>query len=85
MTEEVAGCAKPTGKVLGETSTNGDSPQKLIETIPKEVQMTAKVGGKAPDFEAPTYFQGKFSQVKLSDFLGKWLLLCFYPGDFTFV
>ncbi|RLB87653.1 MAG: peroxiredoxin, partial [Deltaproteobacteria bacterium] len=22
---------------------------------------------------------------KLSDFLGKWVVLCFYPGDFTFV
>jgi hypothetical protein len=85
MAEEAAGCARPTGKVLGESSTNEDSRQKLIETTRKEVQMTAKVGGKAPDFEAPTYFQGKFSQVKLSDFLGKWLLLCFYPGDFTFV
>lgn len=85
MANEAAGCARPTGKVLGETSTNEDSPRELIEATPKEVRMTAKVGGKAPDFEAPTYFQGKFSQVKLSDFPGKWLLLCFYPGDFTFV
>ena len=45
----------------------------------------AKVGAKAPDFEAPAYYQGKFTTVKLSDFLGKWVLLCFYPGDFTFV
>ncbi len=22
---------------------------------------------------------------KLSDYLGKWVALCFYPGDFTFV
>jgi len=44
-----------------------------------------KVGGKAPDFKAPAYYQGKFTNVKLSDYLGKWVLLCFYPGDFTFV
>jgi len=44
-----------------------------------------KVGGKAPDFQAPAYHQGKFTSVKLSDHLGKWVLLCFYPGDFTFV
>jgi alkyl hydroperoxide reductase subunit AhpC len=43
------------------------------------------VGKKAPDFSAPAYYQGKFTNVKLSDFLGKWVVLCCYPGDFTFV
>ena len=43
------------------------------------------VGRKAPDFTAPGYHKGKFVNVKLSDYLGKWVLLCFYPGDFTFV
>lgn len=43
------------------------------------------VGQKAPDFVAPGYRQGQFVNVKLSDYLGKWVLLCFYPGDFTFV
>jgi peroxiredoxin (alkyl hydroperoxide reductase subunit C) len=47
--------------------------------------MTARVGQKAPEFAAPAYYKGGFTQVKLSDFAGKWLLLCFYPGDFTFV
>jgi len=45
----------------------------------------AKVGAKAPDFEAPVYQGGGFGQIKLSDYLGKWVVLCFYPGDFTFV
>ena len=31
------------------------------------------------------YHQGKFVNVTLSEYLGKWVLLCFYPGDFTFV
>jgi peroxiredoxin (alkyl hydroperoxide reductase subunit C) len=44
-----------------------------------------QVGKKAPDFAAPAYQQGKFVSVKLSEYLGKWVLLCFYPGDFTFV
>lgn len=43
------------------------------------------VGRKAPDFVAPAYRKGELTQVKLSDFLGKWVMLCFYPGDFTFV
>jgi peroxiredoxin (alkyl hydroperoxide reductase subunit C) len=44
-----------------------------------------RVGQKAPDFNAPAYHEGKFTSVTLSDFLGKWVVLCFYPGDFTFV
>jgi len=44
-----------------------------------------QVGQKAPDFTAPGYYEGKFINMKLSDYLGKWVLLCFYPGDFTFV
>ena len=44
------------------------------------------VGEKAPDFTAPGYQKGEFLDgVKVSDYAGKWLLLCFYPGDFTFV
>jgi peroxiredoxin (alkyl hydroperoxide reductase subunit C) len=43
------------------------------------------VGKKAPDFSAPAYHKGAFTSVKLSDFLGKWVVLCCYPGDFTFV
>ena len=44
-----------------------------------------QVGKKVPDFVAPGYQKGKFISVKLSEYLGKWVLLCFYPGDFTFV
>jgi len=47
--------------------------------------VTARVGQKAPDFTAPSYYKGTFTPVKLSSFAGKWVLLCFYPGDFTFV
>lgn len=43
------------------------------------------VGQKAPDFNAPAYYRGSFTNVQLSDYLGTWILLCFYPGDFTFV
>ena len=48
--------------------------------------MMAKVGHPAPDFEATAYVEGKgFESVTLSDYKGKWIVLCFYPGDFTFV
>lgn len=43
------------------------------------------VGQTAPDFSAPAYHLGEFKNVQLSEYLGKWVVLCFYPGDFTFV
>jgi peroxiredoxin (alkyl hydroperoxide reductase subunit C) len=49
------------------------------------IMSSVKVGAKAPEFEAPAYYKGGFTTVKLSDFQGKWVVLCFYPGDFTFV
>lgn len=45
----------------------------------------ARVGHPAPDFEANIYLNGGFQAMKLSDYKGKWIVLCFYPGDFTFV
>jgi len=48
-------------------------------------EKTAKVGKPAPDFEANAFIDGAFKKVKLSDYKGQWVLLCFYPGDFTFV
>jgi len=44
-----------------------------------------KVGQKAPDFTASAYIDGEFGSVTLSEYLGQWVVLCFYPGDFTFV
>ncbi|XP_002980862.2 2-Cys peroxiredoxin BAS1, chloroplastic [Selaginella moellendorffii] len=44
------------------------------------------VGNKAPDFEAESVFDQEFIKVKLSDYLGKkYVVLFFYPLDFTFV
>lgn len=43
------------------------------------------VGKAAPDFTASAYHVGEVKRVKLSDYRGKWVVLCFYPGDFTFV
>jgi len=82
MSEKEVGCARPTGAMVGETPTEEKNEEK---TTQEAKMITAKVGAKAPDFEAPAYYRGKFTSVKLSDFSGKWIMLCFYPGDFTFV
>ena len=83
MPEEIkAGCARPTGGPVGEPV----SEEKIEQpTVQKEVRSMIQVGKKAPDFVAPAYHKGKFVNVQLSEHLGKWVLLCFYPGDFTFV
>ncbi len=84
MSEPIdVGCARPTGGPVGELP---DKTQATENDVIKqeEVQMV-QVGNKAPDFTAPAYHKGQFVNVKLSDYLGKWVLLCFYPGDFTFV
>jgi peroxiredoxin (alkyl hydroperoxide reductase subunit C) len=73
-----------TGAVLGEPATP-DAVATPDEQPVKEKKMTATVGKKAPDFNAPAYYNGSFTNVQLSDHFGKWILLCFYPGDFTFV
>lgn len=48
---------------------------------------TAKVGQPAPDFNMPSTrnMETLAENVKLSDYKGKWLILLFYPLDFTFV
>jgi hypothetical protein len=82
MAEQPQGCARVTGSVAGDLPKN----QPTETTTPqKEEVMTARVGQKAPDFTAPAYYKGGFTSVKLSDFAGKWVFVCFYPGDFTFV
>ena len=82
MAEEMkVGCARPTGGPVGEKIQIKE--EKKFEKIKGENMI--KVGQKAPDFTAPAYHKGKFIKVQLSEFLGKWVVLCFYPGDFTFV
>ncbi|MBN1968047.1 MAG: peroxiredoxin [Candidatus Delongbacteria bacterium] len=44
------------------------------------------VGRKAPEFKATALVDGKdFKEISLSDYNGKYVLLFFYPLDFTFV
>ena len=44
------------------------------------------VGKKAPDFTAEAVVgDGEFKKVSLSDYKGKWVVLFFYPADFTFI
>jgi AhpC/TSA family len=83
MSEEMeVGCARPTGGPVGESV---EEQETKTASAKKEAKSMIKVGKKAPDFSAPGYHKGRFISMRMSEYLGKWVLLCFYPGDFTFV
>ncbi|MBD3335833.1 MAG: redoxin domain-containing protein [Candidatus Eisenbacteria bacterium] len=42
-------------------------------------------GQHAINFELPAVIGDEIEMVKLSDYNGKWRVVCFYPADFTFV
>jgi peroxiredoxin (alkyl hydroperoxide reductase subunit C) len=44
-----------------------------------------KIGEAIPDIESKVYHDLEIKTVKFSDYRGKWLVLAFYPEDFTFV
>ena len=47
--------------------------------------MSLKVGQEAPDFSATAVYDQEFKEITLSGLRGKWVVLFFYPLDFTFV
>ena len=83
MTEPQDSCVKPArGPIVPEIA----APMPTSSPTYKEGQkMVARVGKAAPDFEAHAFVDGGFKPIKLSDYKGMWVVLCFYPGDFTFV
>ncbi len=89
MSEELsAGCQRPsTGPAEADASVETAHAEASTEHAPiikKETPMI-QVGKKAPDFTAAGFQKDNFINVTLSEHLGKWVVLCFYPGDFTFV
>src|SRR5881628_3559415 len=51
-----------------------------LSLMAAESQQQPEVGKAAPDFSLTT---GDGSQVSLKDYSGKWVVLYFYPKDFT--
>lgn len=45
----------------------------------------ARIQRPAPKFEALSFFKDSFKKVSLDDYKGKYVVLFFYPLDFTFV
>ncbi|MBN2260100.1 MAG: redoxin domain-containing protein [Clostridiales bacterium] len=76
------GCRPPVPQVKSEET---QVEVNLDEKVEKRGKSMIKVGHPAPDFTLNAYHKGEFKQFSLSEFKGKWVMLCFYPGDFTFV
>jgi len=75
-------CVEPAkGPILDESVEESQNASPAREV--KKMSVTA--GKPAPDFEASAFLGDGFENIRLSDYKGKWVVLCFYPGDFTFV
>lgn len=57
----------------------------LCGTALASEQQFAKVGRPAPEFSLDAVVNGEFKKVALDDYRGKWVVLFFYPLDFTFI
>src|SRR3989338_7817594 len=44
-----------------------------------------KIGKEVPDIELEAFHNEETKKIKLSDYKEKWLVLIFYPADFTFI
>ncbi len=80
MKEFAAGCQRPAGQAKPAVE-----PGLAAEMEKGDKKTMLQVGKPAPQFTAPAYHQGKFGEISLENYHGKWVMLCFYPGDFTFV
>ncbi len=45
----------------------------------------AKVGAQAPGFKTDAFMNNEIKQISLEEYKGKWVVLFFYPADFTFI
>ena len=84
MAEIKDGCVKPARGPIVPASQSTAPVGAIISQ--EATKMLARVGKEAPDFEANAFVMGEgFKTVKLSSYKGKRIVVCFYPGDFTFV
>lgn len=77
------GCARPKTKATEQLKPLEGENINVLQY--KEEKSMIQVGKPVPNFELSAYHKGEFKVFSLEEFRGKWVLLCFYPGDFTFV
>lgn len=57
--------------------------KKIVDEI--TVESCLRVGDIAPSFNLQGVFEGQRVSINLSDYRGEWVVVFFYPSDFTFV
>jgi len=67
-------------KVQEQLTTNGNSLAIIQQNNNQPL-----VGQMAPQFKAQAFVDNDIKELSLSDYKGKWVVLFFYPLDFTFV
>lgn len=67
------------------TSCSGDDNGSGVSSTSKQIERPAVIGMKIPNMKLKGFQAGKIGEVDLSLYRGKWIILFFYPSDFTFV
>ncbi|VDN97608.1 unnamed protein product [Rodentolepis nana] len=71
-------------RLLSSLFSRSSAPIRLLSAV-KSRDFSVKVTQKAPNFAGTAVVNGQFKEISLHDFIGKYLVLFFYPLDFTFV
>ncbi|MBN1852242.1 MAG: redoxin domain-containing protein [Pirellulales bacterium] len=80
--QDAVDCVEPSQGPIGAADQASMAQGSVPVSLPRA---GVRPGEPAPNFEAAAFVDGGFKNIKLSDYQGKWVVLCFYPGDFTFV
>lgn len=74
-------------KPIDENADSQNENENKIITNKEEKMSSSLVLRKAPQFKMDAYDSktGHYTTVASEDYAGKWLVVCFYPADFTFV
>jgi len=82
--------ASTAAQVLGGCGTpDAETPVAVtapaLDGAPAACRHMPMPGDPAPNFELPAVVGNDIRMIKLSEYDGKWRVVCFYPADFTFV
>ncbi len=75
-------------QVLGPCGSGGEGTEPQTSTVSTSALTVNPVplpGQQAIDFQLPAVVGDDIKNIKLSDYDGKWRVLCFFPAAFTFV
>jgi peroxiredoxin len=64
---------------------SGNADEVPMVEVPEDSTAFPLIGKKVPPLELDAFHNDRITRIKLSDYRGKWLILFFYPADFTFV